>query len=131
MPAARRGGPTPAARRAGVRLVRFLYTDNGGVTRGKATHLASLGARITDGIGLAVAMQAMNMLDQLTPVEGMGAVGEFRLKPDPETFTRIANTSPPGPTGLMGNGRRLHTRWRERLSVPACSSLLTRPRSRV
>jgi hypothetical protein len=36
----------------------------------------------------------MNMLDQLTPVEGMGAVGEIRLKPDPETFTRIANTSP-------------------------------------
>ena len=100
MPAARPGGPTPAARsavaqarRTGGRLVRFLYTDNGGVTRGKATHVASLGARITDGIGRTVAMQAMNMLDQLTPVEGMGAVGEIRLKPDPETFTRIANTS--------------------------------------
>lgn len=96
MPAARAGRLTPAARRAvaearraRVRLVRFLYTDNGGVTRGKATHVASLGARIRDGIGLTVAMQAMNMLDQLTAVEGMGPVGEIRLTPDPETFTLL------------------------------------------
>ena len=74
------------ARKAGVRLVRFLYTDNGGVTRGKATHIAHLRNRITDGIGLTVAMQAMNMLDQLAPVEGMGPVGEIRLTPDPDTF---------------------------------------------
>ena len=77
------------ARRSGVRLVRFLYTDNGGVTRGKATHVESLGSRLTDGIGLTVAMQAMNMLDQLTSVEGMGPVGEIRLKPDPQTFTLL------------------------------------------
>ena len=75
------------ARRAGVRLVRFLYTDNGGVTRGKATHVDSLAHRLTDGIGLTVAMQAMNMLDQLQPVEGLGPVGEIRLVPDPQTFT--------------------------------------------
>jgi glutamine synthetase len=31
-------------------------------------------------------MQAMNGLDQLQPVEGMGPVGEIRLVPDPETF---------------------------------------------
>ena len=77
------------ARSGGVRLVRFLYTDNGGVTRGKATHVEGLRSRITDGIGLTVAMQAMNMLDQLTTVEGMGPVGEIRLKPDPETFTLL------------------------------------------
>src|SRR5262245_26967346 len=41
---------------------------------------------MVDGIGLTVAMQAMNMLDQLTSVEGMGPVGEIRLVPDPETF---------------------------------------------
>lgn len=94
MPAARADRLTPAGRRAvararrgGVRLVRFLYTDNGGITRGKATHVESLEARIADGIGLTVAMQAMNMLDQLTAVEGMGPVGEIRLRPDPETFT--------------------------------------------
>src|SRR5918992_847280 len=79
---------TPAtARRAGIRLVRFLYTDNGGITRGKATHIDGLAKRLTDGIGLTVAMQAMNMLDQLQPVEGLGPVGEIRLVPDPHTFT--------------------------------------------
>jgi glutamine synthetase len=77
---------TETARKAGVRLVRFLYTDNGGVTRGKATHIDFLHDRINDGIGLTVAMQAMNMLDQLASVEGMGPVGEIRLIPDPETF---------------------------------------------
>ena len=78
---------TEQARRAGVRLVRFLYTDNGGITRGKATHVDGLAHRLTDGIGLTVAMQAMNMLDQLQPVEGLGPVGEIRLVPDPKTFT--------------------------------------------
>ncbi len=80
---------TEKARKAGVRLVRFLYTDNGGVTRGKSTHVEGLHNRINDGIGLTVAMQAMNMLDQLAPVEGMGPVGEIRLVPDPETFTLL------------------------------------------
>ena len=77
---------TELAREAGVRLIRFLYTDNGGVTRGKSTHIEGLRGRINDGIGLTVAMQAMNMLDQLAVVEGMGPVGEIRLVPDPETF---------------------------------------------
>jgi len=78
---------TERARKAGVRLVRFLYTDNGGVTRGKSTHIDALRDRINDGIGLTMAMQAMNMLDQLASVEGMGPVGEIRLVPDPATFT--------------------------------------------
>jgi glutamine synthetase len=77
------------ATRAGVRLVRFLYTDNGGVTRGKSTSIKFLRSRITDGIGLTVAMQAMNMLDQLAPVEGMGPVGEIRLVPDLDTFVLL------------------------------------------
>ena len=77
---------TAAAQKAGVRLVRFLYTDNGGVTRGKSTHINFLRNRIADGIGLTRAMQAMNMLDQLAYVEEMGPVGEIRLTPDPDTF---------------------------------------------
>jgi glutamine synthetase len=76
-----------ACRTKAVRLVRFLYCDNGGVVRGKATHVERLAERIRTGIGLTVAMQAMNSLDQLQPVEGMGPVGEIRLVPDPETFT--------------------------------------------
>src|SRR5215207_2122182 len=74
------------AEQAGVKLVRCLYTDNGGIIRGKATHVSGLRDRIKDGIGLTLAMQAMNMLDQLAPVEGMGPVGEVRLTPDPATF---------------------------------------------
>jgi glutamine synthetase len=74
------------ARRAEVRLVRFLWTDNGGVTRGKTTHVDRLAEAMRDGIGLTVAMQAFNLLDQLAPVEGMGPVGEIRLVPDPDTF---------------------------------------------
>ena len=80
---------TQQASEAGVRLVRFLYTDNGGVTRGKATPVQFLRQRIDDGIGLTKAMQAMNMLDQLAPVDGMGPVGEIRLVPDPATFRML------------------------------------------
>src|SRR5215471_4072214 len=80
---------TAQARRAGVRLVRFLYTDNGGITRGKATHVDGLAHRLTDGIGLTVAMPAMNMLDQLQPVEGLGPVGEIRLVPDVDSYALL------------------------------------------
>ena len=70
----------------GVRLVRFLYCDNGCTIRGKLVPIDRLASRIDGGQGLTVAMQAMNMLDQLQPVEGMGPVGEIRLVPDPESF---------------------------------------------
>ncbi|MCA9950276.1 MAG: hypothetical protein KDE48_11565, partial [Anaerolineales bacterium] len=75
-----------AAAEADVQLIRFLYCDNGGVIRGKLVPLHSLESRIQTGVGLTVAMQAMNMLDQLQPVEGMGPVGEIRLVPDPDSF---------------------------------------------
>jgi len=70
----------------GLRLVRFLYCGNDGTVRGKASSLHGLEGRLEAGIGLTVAMQAMNSLDQLQPVEGMGPVGEVRLVPDLETF---------------------------------------------
>jgi glutamine synthetase len=71
---------------AGLRLVRFLWCGNDGTVRAKASTLGGLEGRIRSGIGLTVAMQAMNNLDQLQPVEGMGPVGEVRLVPDPSTF---------------------------------------------
>ena len=74
------------ARERGVRLIRFLYCDNGCTIRGKLAHIDHLASRLESGIGLTVAMQAMNMLDQLQPVEGMGPVGEIRLVPDPDSF---------------------------------------------
>src|SRR5438046_7629810 len=69
-----------------IRLTRFLYCDNAGLIRGKATATRSLEARLESGIGLTRAMMAMNMLDQLEPVEGVGPVGEIRLVPDPATW---------------------------------------------
>jgi glutamine synthetase len=75
-----------ACRDTDVRLVRFLYCDNGGIVRGKIVHRDRLTERLRTGIGLTVAMQAMNSLDQLQPVEGMGPVGEVRLVPDLDTF---------------------------------------------
>lgn len=88
-----------ACRAAGVRLVRFLYCDNGGTVRGKATAVDRLGERMRTGIGLTVAMSAMNSLDQLQPVEGMGPVGEIRLVPDPNTFTVLPYA--PGSAALL------------------------------
>lgn len=78
-----------AANAANVRLIRFLYCDNGCVIRGKLAHIDSLAKRLETGLGLTVAMQAMNMLDQLQPVEDMGPVGEIRLVPDPESFVLL------------------------------------------
>jgi glutamine synthetase len=83
---------------AGLRLVRFLWVGNDGTVRAKASSTHGLEGRISSGIGLTVAMQAMNSLDQLQPVEGMGPVGEIRLVPDPETF-RVVPYAPH--TGVM------------------------------
>ena len=71
---------------AGLRLVRFLWCGNDGTVRMKASGRSGLEGRLESGIGLTVAMQAMNGLDHLQPVDGMGPVGEIRLVPDPETF---------------------------------------------
>lgn len=83
---------------ADLRLVRFLWCGNDGTIRAKASSLDGLEGRIRSGIGLTVGMQAMNSLDQLQPVEGMGPVGEVRLVPDPETF-RVLPYAPR--TGVM------------------------------
>jgi glutamine synthetase len=80
------GAVVKRADKAGLRLVRFLWCGNDGTVRGKASSLHGLEGRIRSGIGLTVAMQAMNGLDHLQPVEGMGPVGEIRLVPDPDTF---------------------------------------------
>lgn len=70
----------------GLRLVRFLWCGNDGTVRAKASARHGLEGRLQAGIGVTVAMQAMNSLDQLAPVEAMGPVGEYRLVPDTDTF---------------------------------------------
>ncbi len=77
------------AQEARLRLVRFMYCDNGGIIRGKATHVNGLASRMFEGIGQTLAMQAFAGVDALAPVEGMGPVGEFRLVPDPATFVML------------------------------------------
>jgi glutamine synthetase len=74
------------AEEAGLRLVRFLWCGNDGTVRAKSSSVRGLADRIRSGIGVTVAMQAMNGLDLLQPVDGMGPVGEVRLVPDTETF---------------------------------------------
>jgi glutamine synthetase len=76
-------------RNDGVRFVRFLYCDPSGIIRGKSVHVDKLVERMRGGIGMTVAMPAMNMLDQLQPVEGLGPVGEIRLVPDPDSYTLL------------------------------------------
>jgi glutamine synthetase len=74
---------------ANISLTRFLYVDHGGVIRGKAAATAKLAERVESGIGHTRAMMAMSMVDELSQVDGMGPVGEVRLKPDPGTFTAL------------------------------------------
>jgi glutamine synthetase len=72
-----------------ISLIRFLYADHGGIIRGKAAAAARLAERIESGIGHTRAMMAMSMMDELSPVDGMGPVGEIRIKPDPNTFVTL------------------------------------------
>jgi len=90
---------------ASTDLVRFLYVDHGGVVRGKSTSRVSLEQRMVTGIGLTLAMQAMNMLDELQPVEGMGPVGEVRIVPDPATYVDLPYA--PGAAAMLSDLVRL------------------------
>src|SRR6185312_9310387 len=60
-----------------------------GVVRGKQVHAARLSDALTSGLGLTRAQNALNLLDDLVPIEGMEPVGEIRIVPDPATFTRL------------------------------------------
>jgi glutamine synthetase len=74
----------------GVRLVRFLYCDPCGVIRGKNVHVDRLAGKLREGVGLTRAQNAVNILEQLIYVEGMEPVGEVRLVPDPNTYSRLS-----------------------------------------
>src|SRR3990172_12337552 len=75
------------AREDGVRLIRFLYCDPSGIIRGKNVHIGRWAGRMREGVGLTRAQNAVNMLEQYVPLEGMEPVGEIRVTPDPETYT--------------------------------------------
>ena len=84
-----------------VALTRFLYVDHGGIVRGKAAATARLAERVESGIGHTRAMMAMSMMDELAPVEGMGPVGEVRIKPDISTF--VALPYAPGAAAMLAD----------------------------
>jgi glutamine synthetase len=90
-----------AAHAANVELTRFLYADHGGVIRGKSAATEFLAQRIESGIGHTTAMMAMTMLDTLQPVEGMGPVGEVRIKPDPATMVTLPYA--PGAAAMLAD----------------------------
>jgi glutamine synthetase len=73
----------------GVRLLRFLYCDPSGVIRGKQVHTARLAAALHSGLGLTRAQNALNVLDDLVPIEGMEPVGEIRIVPDLASYVRL------------------------------------------
>jgi glutamine synthetase len=78
------------ARQADVRLVRFLYCDNAGLIRGKAVHVDALATHLRSGVHLPMAMQTLNLLDQLSSVPELGMSGDVRLVPDSATFTPLS-----------------------------------------
>src|SRR5258708_11416433 len=92
------------ARTNSLRLVRFLYCDNGGIIRGKTTHASKLASRMREGIGQSLAMQAFTGVETLVSVDRMRSDCEIRLFPDtetifvlpfvPPTFTILSATTP-------------------------------------
>src|SRR5262245_39452932 len=76
-------------RAAKTQLVRFLYCGNDGVIRGKAAATRYLPSFLESGIGLTVAMQSFNLLDQLVAEGSVGPVGEVRLVPDPASVALL------------------------------------------
>jgi glutamine synthetase len=98
------------ANEQGIQLVRFLYCDNGGVIRGKSTHVGALARRMQSGIGLVKGMQSFTSIDTLAPDATYGPVGEIRLVPDPETFV-ILPYAPRSGQMLVNMVELDHTPW--------------------
>ena len=89
------------AEAADVRLTRVMWCGNDGTVRAKAVAALTLRARMVGGVGLTRAQQAENAHDRLSPVEGMGPVGEMRLLPDPTTFRVLPYA--PATAGLLAD----------------------------
>jgi glutamine synthetase len=98
------------AEEQGVQLVRFLYCDNGGIIRGKSTHVGALARRMSSGIGLVKGMQSFTGIDTLAPDATYGPVGEIRLIPDPDTFV-ILPYAPRSGQMLVNMVELDHTPW--------------------
>jgi len=83
------GDALAAAAEGETRLIRFLYCDPAGVIRGKTVHGSQLQSKITEGVGLTRAQNAVNLFEDLIYVDGMEPVGEVRIIPDPNTYSEL------------------------------------------
>jgi len=54
-----------------MRLIRFLYCDPSGVIRGKTVHSSQFESKLSEGVGLTRAQNAVNLFEELIPVDGM------------------------------------------------------------
>lgn len=72
-----------------LRLVRFLYCDPAGVIRGKTVHSSQFESKLTEGVGLTRAQNAVNLFEELIQVDGMEPVGEVRIIPDSATYSQL------------------------------------------
>ena len=72
-----------------LRIIRMLYCDPAGVIRGKTVHGSQWASKQHEGVGLTRAQNAVNLFEDLIPIEGMEPVGEVRIMPDIETFTEL------------------------------------------
>lgn len=69
-----------------VSLVRLLYVDSAGVTRGRVVDAADIDRVLETGANLAQAQQAFTVLEYPVPAAPFDPVGEIRLVPDSDTF---------------------------------------------
>lgn len=90
-----------AIERNAIRLVRFLWVDHSGIVRGKATTVRQLATRLKSGIGMTIARQAANLLDQVQRVPGFNAVGEVRMMADPDSFVVLPHA--PGSAAMISD----------------------------
>lgn len=77
------------AKEADVKLVRFLYVDNDGITRARASGIGSLRGDVVSGMGGSIAVPFFGVPDTMSPYTRFGAIGELRSVPDLNTFRVI------------------------------------------
>jgi glutamine synthetase len=75
-----------------TKLIRFLFCDNGGVTRSKAAVNHTFPGRAKSGIGVTVAQQVLTPLDMFADIEGFTPAEEVMLIPDLSTFKTLPYT---------------------------------------
>ncbi len=75
------------AKKADVKLVRFLYVDNDGIIRARASGINCLKGDVVSGMGGSIAVPFFGVPDTMSPYTRFGAIGELRTVPDLNTFT--------------------------------------------